>query len=152
MGLFRKLREKFHDDWCSQCTAEMEVVHRQLYALPTMMVGSYVSHSDPGYYKEHLVKVERKAEIPTGMYACGIIVYRCPQCGHRAVKLSVFLPVRDQEKLEEGFYFENGELDDFIWDPETGKGESLDGARSSGSMGDQRINISSKIYTTGSRF
>lgn len=151
MDLFRRLREKFHDDWCSRCTAEMEVIHKQLYALPTMMVGHYVSHSDPVYYKENLVKVGKKAEIPTGMYACGIIVYRCPQCGHRAVKLSVFLPVRDQEKPEEGFYFEKGELDDFIWDPEAGKGSALGGAQSSGFMGEERVDISPKTYTTGSR-
>lgn len=49
------------------------------------------------------------------MYACGAILYECPECGHRAVKLSIFLPVRDVEKPEDAFYFENGELDDFIW-------------------------------------
>ena len=42
-------------------------------------------------------------------------VYRCPQCAHRAVKLTVFLPVRDQEKTEQLLYFEDGEMDDFIW-------------------------------------
>ena len=59
--------------------------------------------------------VEKKAQIPTGMYACGMHVYRCPQCAHRAVKLTVFLPVRDQEKTEQLLYFEDGEMDDFIW-------------------------------------
>lgn len=115
MGFFRKLREKFHDDWCSECTGEMEVIRRQLYALPTMTVGHYVIHEDPEYYKKHLVSVDRKAEIPTGMYACGITAYRCPQCGHRAVKLAVFLPVRDVEKPEQSLYFEHGEMDDFLW-------------------------------------
>lgn len=115
MGLFRKLREKFHDDWCSECTTEMEPIRRQLYALPTMMVGHYSSHSEPEYYKKHLIPVERKADIPTGMYACGITAYRCPQCGHRAVKLFVFLPVRGEEKGEQTLYFEQGEMDDFLW-------------------------------------
>ena len=115
MGIFRKIREKFHDDWCSVCTSEMEVIYRQLYALPTMTVGHYISHDEPEYYKAHLVPVSRKAEIPTGMYACGIKAYRCPNCGHRAVKLSVFLPVRDIEKAEQNLYFEKGEMDDFIW-------------------------------------
>ena len=115
MGFIRKLREKFHDDWCSECTSEMEVIRRQLYALPTMTVGHYVRHEEPEYYKKHLVPVEKKAEIPTGMYACGITAYRCPQCGHRAVKLSVFLPVRAEEKAEQGLYFEHGEMDDFLW-------------------------------------
>lgn len=115
MGLFRHLREKFHDDWCSECTLEMEVIRRQLYALPTMTVGHYVRHEEPEYYKKHLVPVGKKAEIPTGMYACGLTAYRCPQCGHRAVKLSVFLPVREIEKPEQALYFEQGEMDDFLW-------------------------------------
>ena len=114
MGLFRKAKAMFHDDWCSQCQAEMAQTFKQLYALPTMMVGHYVSHKEPEYYKRNLKRVGRKADIPTGMYACGVIAYRCPECGHRAVKLSIFLPVRDQEKHEEGFYFEKGEMDDFI--------------------------------------
>ncbi len=121
MAFFRKLREKFHDDWCSECTNEMEIIRRQLYAMPEQRVGHYVSHDEPEYYITHLVPVERKAEIPTGMYACGIIAYRCPQCGHRAVKLSAFLPVRDEEKVEQALYFEKGELDAFLWSPEQGR-------------------------------
>lgn len=118
MALFRKLREKFHDDWCSECTAEMEIIRKQLYAMPEQLVGHYVPHDEPDYYRKHLVPVNRKAEVPTGMYACGIIGYRCPQCGHRAVKVSVFLPVRDEEKVEQNLYFEHGELDALLWSPE----------------------------------
>lgn len=114
MGFLRKIRGVFHDDWCSKCQSKMDERKRQLYSLP-MMVGHYVSHENAEYYKNNLRKVSRKADIPTGQYACGMIVYECPECGHRAVKLSVFLPVRDQEKLEEGLYFEKGEMDDFIW-------------------------------------
>lgn len=44
------------------------------------------------------------------MYACGLIAYRCPQCGHRAVKVSVFLPVRGEEKMEQTLYFDHGEF------------------------------------------
>lgn len=120
MGFLRGLRHIFHDDWCSRCTSEMETIRKQLYAMPDQTVGHYVSHHDPEYYKAHLVPVKRKAEIPVGMYACGIITYRCPECGHRAVKLSIFLPVRDEEKPQEAIYFENGEMDDFLWRAERG--------------------------------
>ena len=113
MRLFRKIRGFFHDDWCSKCQSQMQEEKCQLYALP-VMVGHYSSHKDAEYYLENLHKVNCRTDIPTGMYACRLMGYRCPQCGHRAVKLSIFLPVRDQEKFEEGFYFENGELDDFI--------------------------------------
>ena len=114
MGLFRKMREVFHDDWCSQCTAEMEVIRRKLYAMP-MTVGHYVAHPEPEYYRQNLTPVSKKADIPTGQYACGIIAYRCPSCGHRAVKLDIFLPVRGIEKRERALYFDAGEMDDFLW-------------------------------------
>ncbi len=113
MGFLRKLRSNFHDDWCSECQNVMEERSRKLYMLP-MMVGHYVSHNEPEYYKQNLILVNCKADIPTGKYACGIIAYRCPECFHKAVKLSIFLPVRDQEKYEDVFYFKNGEMDDFV--------------------------------------
>lgn len=112
--MFRRLRGKFHDDWCSRCTAPMDIVRKQLYAMPDQIVGHYVCHDDAEYYKTHLTAVARKADIPAGMYACGLIAYRCPNCGHRAVKVSVFLPVRDEEKPEQTLYFEQGELEGFL--------------------------------------
>lgn len=115
MGLFRKLRGVFHDDWCSQCQNEMDVVHKQLFALPELTVGHYVTHDDAAYYKKNLVKIQKKAEVPTGMYACGMHVYQCSMCGHKAVKLTVFLPVREEEKVEQVLYFDKGEMDDFVY-------------------------------------
>lgn len=113
MSILKKFQASFHDDWCKECYTKMDEVERNLYMLP-MYVGHYVSHKDVTYYKKNLCKVERKKDIPTGVYACGIIKYRCPHCCHRMVKLSIFLPVRDQEKYEDFIYFENGELDDFF--------------------------------------
>ena len=113
MGFIRNIRSVFHDDWCKECKSEMEVKNKRLYALP-MMVGHYVSHSEPEYYIKNVTPVNKKAEIPTGQYACGLIAYKCPECLHEAVKLSVFLPVRDVEKYEDAFLFENGEVDVLI--------------------------------------
>lgn len=112
--MLRKLRAKLHDDWCGRCGKVMEVELKQLYAMPEQLVGHYVSHRDPAYYKTHLAPVGRKSDIPTGMYACGLILYRCPYCGFTAVKLCVFLPVRGEEKVEEYLYFDKCELDDFV--------------------------------------
>ena len=52
MGLFRKMRAILHDDWCSQCQSEMDVVRKQLYALPTQRVGQYREQDDPAGGKE----------------------------------------------------------------------------------------------------
>lgn len=114
MGIFKKMRAAFHDDWCSQCQTPMAEKARRLFAMPDMTVGHYVSHKEPAYYRQNLRVVSRKADIPSGMYACGLIAYQCPQCGHRAVKASIFLPVREQEKVEENLLFEKGELDDLL--------------------------------------
>lgn len=113
MGIFRKIRAAFHDDWCTECRIELDRTGKQLYLLP-MTVGHYVSHSDAAYYRNNLRPVSGKAEIPAGVYACGIIAYRCPECGRRMTKLSIFLPVREEEKYEETLCFTKGELDDFI--------------------------------------
>lgn len=114
MNFLRKARLAFHDDWCKNCTETMEIRKKQLYMLP-QVVGHYVSQKSPSYYKKNLIKVNKKADIETGYYACGIYVYACPRCSYKMVKLSIFLPVREQEKYEDTIYFDNGELDDFIY-------------------------------------
>ena len=120
MGLIGKFKAKFLDKYCSKCQHEMNVVSQSLYALPDMSVGHYVRHEDAGYYKRHLVAIQQKSQIPAGLYACTVTAYSCPQCGHRAVKLMVFLPVREEEKREQGLYFENGEMDDFAFGTRNG--------------------------------
>ncbi len=114
MGLIDKWLRKYQDDWCKPCKCAMEKTHKQLFALPSMSVGHYVEHKDPKYFREHLYMVEKKADIPAGMYACGAIQYRCPECGKRVTVLDPFLPVRDEEKHEPSIRFEQGELDDLL--------------------------------------
>lgn len=113
MGILRKIRAPFHEDWCKKCTSAMTVTKKELFMLP-VLVGHYVSHEDAEYYKKNLIKVSKKADIPTGYYGCGIFKYRCPDCGHERVRLKVFLPVRDVEKFEDMIYFENGEIDSIL--------------------------------------
>lgn len=114
MGLFRKMRSRSRKDWCTFCNVEMTLVKKQLYSMPCIRVGHYAPVEHIEFLKKQIVKVDRKAEIPTGTYACGMIQYRCPQCGHGIVELVLFLPVRDKEMVEQILYFENGELDGFL--------------------------------------
>ena len=115
MGIFKKMRAAFHDDWCSQCQTPMVEKARRLFAMPNMTVGHYVEHKDAAYYRKNLRVVGKKADIPPGMYACGAIQYRCPECAKRVTVLDPFLPVRDEEKHEGNVVFRDGELDDFLW-------------------------------------
>jgi len=114
MGVFDKLKAKFKDDWCEHCAKPMNLRKKQLLMLPNLTVGHYVSHDDPNYYLQNAVKVNRKADIPSGVYACGSYLYHCNGCGRDVVKLVVFLPVRDEEQVEEAFLYEDPELVKFI--------------------------------------
>lgn len=94
----------------------MKRAGKRLFALPDMAVGHYTSHADADYYRQALQAVAQKTDIPAGIYACEAMRYRCPKCGKSLTKLSIYLPVRDQKKREEDILFENGQLDDFLWD------------------------------------
>ena len=115
MGLIGRWLRKRQNDWCRECRCGMEEARRQLFALPGVNVGHYTEHKEPEYYEENLYIVDEKADIPPGMYACGAVQYRCPQCGRRVTVLDPFLPVRDEEKHEGAVVFSNGELDEFLW-------------------------------------
>lgn len=120
MGLIGKLRAKWCDNYCGRCQHKMNGTAQLLYALPNMTVGHYVRYENAEYYKKHLVPIQQKSQVPAGMYACRITVYQCPQCGHRAVSLRAFLPVREEEKPEPPLCFENGEMDDFLFGTRNG--------------------------------
>ena len=113
MAFFKRMRVKFHDDWCEDCLEKMQRVKKQLFYMP-QSVGHYIRHEDAAYYVKSLIPVEKKADIPTGMYACGMYVYRCMQCGVRYVKLTPFLPVRGEEKNELPLMFMKGELNELL--------------------------------------
>ena len=113
MALFKKIKSLFKDNSCQKCYADMDEEKRQLFMFPAV-VGHYVHHDEADYYLNNLVPVSKKADIPTGVYACGAIKYNCPKCGHKMVKLSIFLPVRDQEKYEDTIFYNDGEVDDLF--------------------------------------
>lgn len=113
MGLFQNIRNFFRDDLCDRCKTPAKEDAKQLFALP-MTVGNYRSHKEADYYRRNLHPVSGKEDIPAGFYACSAVRYRCPDCGRQFVKLSVFLPVREQEKFEEALLFREGELNDLI--------------------------------------
>lgn len=113
MPLFKKIKSLFKDNSCNECYADMDIIKRQLFMFPAM-VGHYEHHDGAEYYLNNMIPVDKKADIPTGVYACGATKYLCPKCGHEMVKLSIFLPVRDQEKYEDMLFFNNGEVDDLF--------------------------------------
>lgn len=63
MKVFRKLKGLFHDDWCPSCAMQMDLKNKQLFML-NEIVGHYVQHRDVKYFKENLMKVNKKSDIP----------------------------------------------------------------------------------------
>ena len=118
MSFIKKIKGLFHDDWCPICNHEMSLYDKQLFML-NETVSHYVSTRDVKYFEKNLIKVNKKSEIPPGIYACGVKTYWCSDCGKKIVLMQVFLPVRDYEKQEDAFYFENGELDQFLMNQES---------------------------------
>ena len=115
------LKRIFFGDGCSKCGSRVPpvLINKRLFALPTMTVGHSTHLWEEGaaeYLIQHLVPISKKAEIPAGMYACGVVSYRCPECGYHWVQADIFLPVRDQEKHEQNIWFKNGELDCLLRD------------------------------------
>lgn len=113
MSFLRKIKGLFHEDWCPACNTEMTLDDKQLFMLDET-VSHYVSTRDAKYFQNNLIKVDKKSDISAGLYACGIKTYWCSECNKKIVYVQVFLPVRDQEKLEDAFYYENGELNQFL--------------------------------------
>lgn len=113
MSILKKAKAWLHDDWCTECVAPMEAQKKRLFLLP-MTVGHYETYDTAHYYRKNLIPVTKKSDIPAGTYASRLYLYHCPACGKNVVKVVNFLPVRDQEQIEETFLFEDQDLYDFI--------------------------------------
>ncbi len=94
------------DRWCIRCQCSMELVQRQSCALPIRVVTADPTRGGTAGYGRHLMKVNSDSDVPAGMCACGAHLYRCPECGRRKARLTLFLPTG-----QETFLFEHGELD-----------------------------------------
>lgn len=117
MGLLDKLKAKLRDDWCADCSRKLEIQGEpRIYSLP-MMVGQYREHDDPVYYLRNLRPVFDIKSLPNGQYASRMTILRCPGCGCRRERLSIFLPVRGEEKFESVHFFENDELRELAEQP-----------------------------------
>lgn len=111
MGLFSKGPR---GEKCRVCKGVMELREERLYAMPDATVGHYVEHTQGTWFREHLVPIESKSQIPTGMYGARVKLYRCPGCGKEKAVVHPFLPVREAEKTEFPVTLEYLELDRFL--------------------------------------
>ncbi len=111
MGLFSKGPK---GEKCKVCKAILEKREERLYAMPGVYVGHYKEHPHGAWYRDNLVPIDSKAQIPTGIYAARVELFKCPRCGKEKAVVHPFLSVRDSEVTEFPVTLEYLELDAFL--------------------------------------
>ena len=71
MGLIENWVRRNQPDWCRNCKCAMEKADKQLYALPSMMVGHFVCYEDPEYYRDDLHLVDERRTSPPACTPAG---------------------------------------------------------------------------------
>ena len=97
MGLFSKGPK---GEKCKVCKSLLEKREERLYAMPKITVSHYTPHDKGSWYRDNLVPVESKSQLPSGMYAARVELWRCPSCGKEKAIVRPFLPVRGSEMAE----------------------------------------------------
>ncbi len=103
---YRPAAPQGHQDrWCIKCQCSMELIQRQSCILPARILSNDPLRRDVSNYGKYLKKAG-DGDTPAGFHACGVHLYRCPECGRRKARLTLFLP-----SGQESYLFERGELD-----------------------------------------
>lgn len=98
-------RAKKGEASCVHCkgTAVKEGYGPCLFLLPLHFGEKYEDSQE--YLRTHMKPIYSKDQIPTGMRACWLEVYRCERCDKRQVKITDFLQVRGEESIKETYVF-----------------------------------------------
>lgn len=90
---------------CIHCkgTAEKEAGASYLFLIPVHFGEVYENPEE--YLLTHMAPIEGKEQIPTGMRACRLEVYRCSACDRRQVEITDFLNVRGEESVKGSYEF-----------------------------------------------
>ena len=90
---------------CIHCkgTAEKEEGFSCLFLIPVHF-GEVYGDAER-YLQTHMTPIKSKEQIPTGMRACRLEVYRCRTCDKRQVEITDFLDVRGEETVKGQYEF-----------------------------------------------
>ena len=106
IALVRDLRRgNYGEAGCIHCrgTAVKEGYGPCLFLLPLHFGETYDNSEE--YLRTHLRPIYSKDQIPTGMRACWLDVYRCRRCDKRQVQITDFLDVRGEENVKKCYNF-----------------------------------------------
>ncbi len=74
-----------------------------LFLLPLHFGETYEDSEE--FLRRNMQPIYKKEQIPTGMRACWLEVYRCERCENRQVKITDFLDVRGEEHVKKCYDF-----------------------------------------------
>lgn len=90
---------------CIHCkgTAVKEPYGPCLFLLPLHFGETYEDSEE--FLRRNMKPINSKEQIPTGMRACWLDVYRCRRCDKRQVQITDFLDVRGEENVKKCYNF-----------------------------------------------
>ncbi len=99
------IRGKYGETSCIHCRgkAVKEGYGPCLFLLPLHFGETYEDSEE--YLRTHMKPIYSKEQIPTGMRACWLEVYRCERCDKQQVKITDFLDVRGEESIKKTCVF-----------------------------------------------
>lgn len=90
---------------CIHCKGitQKETGESYLFVIPVHFGDTYGEAEE--YLRTHMIPIESKEQIPTGMRACRLDVYRCNKCDKKQVEITDFLNVRGEESVKATYEF-----------------------------------------------
>ncbi|MCH5274518.1 MAG: hypothetical protein J1E65_01670 [Lachnospiraceae bacterium] len=83
---------------CKACRGAETPIHTSLYLIPVRF--NYKHDESAAWYARNGQYIENVEQIPTGVRAFRLTVYRCAGCGRQEVLLVDFLRVRNEESIQ----------------------------------------------------
>ncbi|MCH5269595.1 MAG: hypothetical protein J1E83_02495 [Lachnospiraceae bacterium] len=98
IAMVEKRRNRSDNRRCKACRGNEVPVHSSLYLLPVRF--NYKHDESAAWYARNGQYIQNVEQIPTGVRAFRLTVYRCAGCGKQEVLLVDFLRVRNEESVQ----------------------------------------------------
>lgn len=90
---------------CIYCKTAAPRISQNTYLFLIPVFFGDVYQDAEKYLLSHMKPIGSTEQIPTGMRACYVEVYQCPQCGRRHVVVKDFLRVRSEDSIKQIYQF-----------------------------------------------
>ncbi len=98
----------FREPKCKECRVKIEKEEKLLFLIPVWTDQENSASLD--YYCKNMRPISSVHEIPTGQRACRVLLYFCPQCGEKKIRIDDFILVRNEEVVHDTEYYDETAL------------------------------------------